>query len=115
MGLGLFHPEDRRWLGWLRQLWPKQHKDVLLHLRKWLKEALRAEKITPGRSKLTTNVTPAELRSLAGYLMGQPGEGGCKGCEAAGWLLGMAAVGRQQHVQRGGEVCDTQAGIWGLL
>jgi hypothetical protein len=74
MGLSLFHPEDRRWLGWLRQLWPKQHKDVLLHLRKWLKEALRAEKITPGRSKLTAAVAAAELRGLAGYLMGQPGK-----------------------------------------
>lgn len=73
MGLSLFHPEDRRWLGWLKQLWPKPHKDVLLLLRKWLKEALRAEKITPGRSKLTAAVQAPELRSLAGYLMSQPG------------------------------------------
>lgn len=73
MGLCLFHPEDRRWLGWLSQLWPKPHKDVLLLLRKWLKEALRAEKITPGRSRLTAVVSAAELRSLAGYLMNTPG------------------------------------------
>lgn len=73
MGLSLFHPEDRRWLGWLKQLWPKPNKDVLLLLRKWLKEALRAEKITPGRSKLTAAVLAPELRSLAGYLISQPG------------------------------------------
>jgi hypothetical protein len=73
MGICLFHPEDRRWLGWLQQLWPKPHKDVLLLLRKWLKEALRAEKITPGRSRLTATVTAAELANLAGCLMSNTG------------------------------------------
>lgn len=80
MGLSLFHPEDRRWLGWLAQLWPKPHKDVLLLLRKWLKEALRAEKITPGRTKLTATVSAAELHSLATYLITQPG--------GAAWVVG---------------------------
>jgi hypothetical protein len=76
MGLSLFHPEDGRWLAWLAQLWPKPQKDVLLLLRKWLKEALRAERITPPRTKLTPLVSGGELTSLATCLMGSPGEAG---------------------------------------
>lgn len=90
MGLSLFHPEDRRWLGWLKQLWPKPHKDVLLLLRKWLKEALRAEKITPGRSKLTAAVLAPELRSLAGYLMSQPGQ--CRRATVLTWTTVLTAA-----------------------
>lgn len=73
LGLSLFHPADRRWLGWLQQLWPKRGKDALLLLRKWLKEALRQERITPGqRSRLSSVVSPAELAGLAQCLMASP-------------------------------------------
>lgn len=75
LGLSLFHPADRRWLGWLQQLWPKRGKDALLLLRKWLKEALRQERITPGqRSRLSSVVSPAELAGLAQCLMASPGD-----------------------------------------
>eukprot|EP00879_Flechtneria_rotunda_P012088 GHRR01012623.1.p1 GENE.GHRR01012623.1~~GHRR01012623.1.p1 ORF type:complete len:587 (+),score=238.22 GHRR01012623.1:2901-4661(+) len=73
MGMSLFHPADHRWLSWLDQLWPKQRKDALLLLRKWLKEALRAEKISLNtRVKLSSVVSPAELLSLAQGLMAAP-------------------------------------------
>jgi hypothetical protein len=75
LGLSLFHPADRRWLGWLQQLWPKRGKDALLLLRKWLKEALRAERISPAqRSRLSSVVSAAELAGLAQCLMASPGE-----------------------------------------
>jgi hypothetical protein len=74
--LSLFHPADRRWLGWLQQLWPKRGKDALLLLRKWLKEALRAERISPAqRSRLSSVVSAVELAGLAQCLMASPGEG----------------------------------------
>jgi hypothetical protein len=76
LGLSLFHPADRRWLGWLQQLWPKRGKDALLLLRKWLKEALRAERISPAqRSRLSSVVAAAELAGLAQCLLASPGEG----------------------------------------
>lgn len=74
MGLSLFHPADRQWLGCLQQLWPKRSKDALLLLRKWLKEAIRAEKISPAtRSRLSSVVSPAELLGLAQCLTATPG------------------------------------------
>jgi hypothetical protein len=74
MGSSLFHPADRRWLMWLQQLWPKRGKDALLLMRKWLKEALRVERISPTtRSKLSSVVSATELINLAQCLVAQPG------------------------------------------
>eukprot|EP00775_Hariotina_reticulata_P009236 gene9236-9401_t len=56
------------------RLWPKRGKDALLLLRKWLKEALRAERVSPTtRSRLSSVVLASELVSLAQCLVAQPG------------------------------------------
>jgi hypothetical protein len=87
LGTALFSPEDRRMLGWLSQLWVRPGRDALLLLRRWLKEALRAERLQPAtRSKLTSAVAPGELLTLAQALAAQPGAGQ--------WHVASSAYGR---------------------
>ncbi len=74
LGAPLFEPSDRRSQQLLDQVVSKRGRDALLQLRKMLKDALRAEKITPAvRAKLSSSVTGAELEALTGSLAQGPG------------------------------------------
>lgn len=78
LGVSIWHPADNRFLKWWEELLPKKGRDALVLIRKWLKECLRGERITPAvRSKLSSTVAAAELQGLTASLSKQPGKKLC--------------------------------------
>mmetsp|Transcript_28477 Transcript_28477/g.62680 ORF Transcript_28477/g.62680 Transcript_28477/m.62680 type:complete len:773 (+) Transcript_28477:171-2489(+) len=73
MGLELLNPSDRACIQRIEQLVNRKPKDALLLLRKWAKDALRQEKLSPSVRSKAGAVTAAELRGLTEDLLGHKG------------------------------------------
>jgi hypothetical protein len=72
-GLSLFHPSDASAVQRLEALGAKRGREAGGQLRKWLRDALRQERLQPAeRLKLSANVAPSELRMLAACLAAAP-------------------------------------------
>lgn len=70
--LEVLQPDERRGVAMAEALVQRRGRDAALVLRKWLKDALRAEKLVPPQRSRAA-VTPAELAALSRALLEQPG------------------------------------------
>lgn len=73
LGAPLFEPSDRRAVSLLEAAAARKPRDALMGVRKALKDALRAERVTPSVRAKLGGVAAAELEGLASSLAQAPG------------------------------------------